>query len=201
MELQNLRGNLEIAYPNGCCLSGGALGGDTLFGMYSTENALDQLHFSFKGHRTGKNAIYALELTDDELKNNTVQALLKKANITLCRSVPNTTLHVYKLLARNSFQVYATDSVYAIAPLHSPSTVTGGTAWAVQMYIDICKERSVPVKVYVYNPLDKKAYTFNNEKHVFEVCTSVPKPQGYWTGIGSRTAEERDLRAFEKFFV
>ena len=178
------------------CFSGGAAGADRLFGLWALENKQYQIHFSFKGHKAHVPDDTVIELPNELLTSEDVRNKLKKANASLGRSVPKFG-YVYNLLARNSYQVYCTERVYTIGTLVSPTQLDGGTAWAVQMYLD---QDDSNKEIYHYDINDKKIYSYDNSTKQSVEVQSVPKPHGRWTGIGTRRATEDDLRAFASKF-
>lgn len=183
-----------------CMFSGGAEGADRLFGLFCRDNKIKYIHFSFNSHKSSEDN--CLEIPDEHLSNsNEIFESLKKANLVLRRKIPFRNGYVYKLLARNHYQIMFTDSVYAITSIETPNTVSGGTAWAVQMYIDKCKELNIPAKIYVFCIKKYKPFCYNNETGEFEECDTVPHPSGRWTGIGSRKATYIHLEKFKEYFV
>lgn len=176
------------------CYSGGAEGADYLFGEWATDNNFAVVHFSFKNHKHVVNPDTVLELPYTMLTTTEVISQLKKANASLNRKIPRPGSYVYNLLARNSFQILVTERGYCIAPLASPSQVQGGTAWAVQMYIDA----NPNVEIYCYDPTDKTVYEYINGE--FKATQSIPRPSGRWTGIGSRNAKKVDMVDMATYF-
>lgn len=185
-----------LAAFDNVCFSGGAAGADRLFGLWAAENGQDAVHFSFAKHKTHVDESTVLELPNELLTCKEIQDQLKLANRTLGRSVPRFG-YVYNLLARNSYQIYCTERVYTIGELVSPSQLDGGTAWAVQMYLDL---NDSDKEIYHYDIMDNKVYQYcNNTKQFIEV-QSVPKPHGKWTGIGTRRATQEHMDNFASKF-
>ena len=178
------------------CYSGGAEGADRLFGIWASENGFTEIHFSFKKHKYHVHKDSVLEIPDNILQEDFVIHKLKTANKSLGRSIPKKGSYTYNLLARNSFQVLLTERVYCISTLESPTKVSGGTAWAVQMYLD---EYENP-EIYGYDPIRHEAYKYCNIKKEFIVVDTVPAPYGNWTGIGSRDAKELYMNEFKALF-
>ncbi|SOK58490.1 hypothetical protein [Yersinia phage fHe-Yen9-04] len=178
------------------CFSGGAAGADRLFGLWAASNGHEEVHFSFKGHKSHVPPETVLELPIDLLTSTEIVQKLKTANKTLERSVPKFG-YVYYLLARNSMQIYSSERLYTMGILVSPSQLDGGTAWAVQMYLD---QESENKEIYHYDIVDKKIYSYDNILKQFIEVQSVPKPHGKWTGIGSRKATEDDMISFSSKF-
>jgi hypothetical protein len=178
------------------CFSGGAAGADRLFGLWAAENGHEEIHFSFEKHKVHVREETVIQLPTDLLTCKEVREQLRKANRTLERSVPRFG-YVYNLLARNSYQISSTDRVYTIGKLISPSQLDGGTAWAVQMYLD---RDDNDKEIYHYDIVDNKVYQYCNQTKQFIEVDSVPKPHGKWTGIGTRRATEQQMKQFiEKF--
>lgn len=181
---------------NEVCYSGGAKGADRLFGEWAMQNNFAVVHFSFKGHNHSVDENLILELPNYMLNNQTVISQLKMANSTLQRSIPKPGSYVYNLLARNSFQIMVTERVYCISPLASPTQVQGGTAWAVQMYIDA----NPNVEIYCFDPSDGLVYQYSSSTREFEAVESIPRPHGRWTGIGTRNATKHDMERLVRYF-
>lgn len=86
--------------------------------------------------------------------------------------------------------------MYCISALVSPTQVSGGTAWAIQMYIDQYDEP----EIYCYDPYAKQAYFYDYHKKLFVPVLDVPTPHGNWTGIGSRETTKTQMDSFVKLF-
>lgn len=183
-----------ISQYDNICFSGGALGADHFFGLWCEENDIPYIHFSFHKHR-----IYStenvLEVPNDYLVSSDVQYALKLANSTLNRKIPKPP--TYNLLARNYYQVLYTERVYAVSVLESPTRVKGGTAWAVQMYLDKCKAQGITPEVYVYDYLEDVVYSYIDG--YFQEVHSIPTPHGKWTGIGSRDVPQNKFKIHEYY--
>ena len=128
--------------------SGGATGADTEFQKQAEVHGIEVQAHSFKGHVEDNEA--RIEHTDEELAE--ADEHLIKANKTLGRKFPSKKLFVNRLLRRNYFQVKDSDQVIAIANIVN-GEIKGGTAWAVQMAIDMGKP------VHIFNMQDNFWYT------------------------------------------
>lgn len=181
--------NELISSTNDICFSGGAAGADLLFGTLASSLNHQQIHFSFEKAKVHVPEEFVLRLPNEVLYSDEVRNKLIKANSSLNRTVPYNG-YVYNLLARNSFQVLYTERLYTIGNLASPSQLDGGTAWAVQMYLDI---PDIDHEIYHFNINDKVLYSFDESLYEFVEVQSVPVPHGKWTGIGSRSATKEDL--------
>lgn len=178
------------------CYSGGAAGADRLFGLWARANNIEEIHLSFNKHKHHVDSNTVLELPHHILSDPEVMTKLQLANKTLKRKVPKNGSYVYNLLARNAFQVIASDRIYALAKIITPDRIDGGTAWAVQMYIDSTENP----EIYVYNILDNSPYIYDKCSNEYKSISTVPIPHGKWTGIGSRSATKIDMDSFSAYF-
>lgn len=187
--------NCLLEFQN-VCYSGGAAGADRLFGLWASWKGHEEIHFSFKGHKYHVDEATVVELPNEILSDDIVFSKLCMANTKLRRKVPTKGTYVYNLLARNSFQITVSERIYALAKITAPDEVDGGTAWAVQMYIDSCENP----EIYIYNLLDNKPYIYDCNTKTFVEVKEVPEPHGRWTGIGSRSATKIDMDSFITYF-
>lgn len=167
-------------------LSGGANGADLQWGMNAGKNGHSVIHWSFTEHNTEAPDNEVYRLTDQQLKET--EEYLKKANETLKRKIPYSKPYMYKLLCRNYFQVFSSNYLYAVTSFDKNNMVQGGTAWAVQMFIDNNKPND---NLFIFdqeNNTWNKWVGFKINKPVFLNIdeNEVLKPSKIWTGIGSR---------------
>lgn len=126
--------------------SGAAEGADTAFEAFAEKTGSKVLAhtgpFKPKEHRGGLQGNNYKIHSRAEL--NAADPYLDKAGIALKREWRDKTEFVKNLFRRNYYQIKDVDQVVAIAPIKD-GIVQGGTAWAVQMALDMGKE------VYVYD--------------------------------------------------
>lgn len=177
---------------NNVMYSGGAIGSDIEWGLMATKLHHVVQHFSFNGHHAKSLTHQTIVLNDDELKGATL--FVEKANESLHRKIPKND-YVLKLLQRNFFQIRYSDVIYAIGflsiALHDDFSFTdyysthevsveGGTAWAIQMFIDLNRG-----PIYFFDQNNMKWFLYYNNK--WRCYHAIPKtPIGHWTGIGTR---------------
>lgn len=184
------------------CLSGGAEGADTLWGNWASKNEHEVVHYSFTKHNTKCDAASVKVLSDKQLR--IADSFLARANKSLKRKWPVSNPYVANLLRRNFYQVVKSDAVYGIGKFVN-GQVDGGTAWAVQMYIDrflIDGEDPKKCKLYFFDQEDKRWFKFNAKSKEWDKLADMPpKPEGIWTGIGTRQLNENGIEAIEKLMV
>lgn len=166
-------------------LSGGASGADLQFGMVAGRAGHQVCHFVFDGHGSKAPKQEHVCLTQEMLDE--ADDSLIRANRTLGRSFPTGKLYVNNLLRRNYWQIRDTQSVYAISTF-DPETglVMGGTAWAVQMFIDRHHGEECPV--FMFDQVRDSWYAHRGRRN-WEAVARVPYPTEVWTGIGTRRLE------------
>ena len=177
------------------CLSGGADGADLQWGMTAGTRGDAVIHFIFRGHRSKAPEAEKVVLTRAQLLE--ADPFLEKANKTLKRRFPGSNDFVNSLLRRNYYQVAWSQACYAISEIDKNQLVKGGTAWAVQMFLDLHPEG----KCYVF---DQKKEQWFQWKNGWCPIISPPAPEGVWAGIGTRELNEagkkaiRDLMGWQK---
>ena len=168
------------------CLSGGADGADLQWGLQAGKAGHNVIHWSFNGHRSQAPEQEIVRLTREQLE--LADGALERANRAIKRRWPTKTESTNNLLRRNWYQVKNAEAVYAVSEVKSDTGIAGGTAWAVQMYLDRFLYDNEPAdKCHAY-VLDKNTlrwYMWNGSK--WETMLSrPPSPKGIWAGIGSR---------------
>lgn len=166
------------------CYSGGARGSDKLWGSIASELGHGVCHYSFSGHGVSVPKRFVQVLSQEELEE--ADRWLHVANRSLGRTVPSAcgNLYVLNLLRRNYWQICNTDSVYAICELDKNGIPYGGTAWAIAMALHF------GVPVYVYQPVLKEWLVHSFGGWIPVKGSSIPRPRGQWTGIGTRRLDE-----------
>jgi hypothetical protein len=162
------------------CLSGGAEGADLQWGMCAGMIGHMVVHFSFSGHRSAAPEAELVVLTPEQLE--AADGPCKAASKGIKRWFPPKSLFVKNLLRRNWYQVKDAERVYAVASFED-GIVTGGTSWAVQMFID--RFDGEACEAYVFDQITGAWFMWAGEDGWLAV-TDVPKPHGVWAGIGSR---------------
>jgi hypothetical protein len=161
------------------CLSGGAEGADLQWGMNAGRAGHQVIHFSFGSHRSKAPDAEIVRLTEAHLLE--ADEHVRKANETLNRRYPASSDFVNNLLRRNWYQVRDSEAIFAVASFKS-GQVTGGTAWAVQMFLD-----KGGTTAFVYDQVESRWMTWQGG---WEPAPEVPMPSGVYAGVGSRDLKE-----------
>lgn len=179
--------------------SGGASGSDTAFGEAAIKSGHQVIHWSFNGHKTKVNHVYML----NEEQLHAADPYITIANKNLLRTFPSKSDYTNNLIRRNYYQVKWSESVYAISNLKNDNSmlkVDGGTAWAVQLYVDRFLFAQEPLhlcKLYLFDQKSKEWYQWNK---IWTTIDKPPRPQGIYTGIGSRKLTDAGLAAINSLY-
>jgi hypothetical protein len=171
-------------------MSGGADGADLQWGMCAGKAGHQVIHWSFDGHRSQAPAQELVRIPEDLLKE--ADEHLKVANKTLKRKLPFHKPWIINLLRRNYYQVGNSQSVYAVSTLKD-GKVQGGTAWAVQMYLDLHQDNP---QCYVFDQDVEQWLTWSNNE--WTAIETPPPPTGVWAGVGTRDLNQAGKQAIRK---
>jgi len=177
---------LSLDAGTNLCMSGGADGSDLQWGLQAGKAGHGVIHWSFSEHRSQAPEQELVRLHQKQL--NLADGALKRANRKVQRSFPSRSEVTNNLLRRNWYQVRDTQSLYAVSQIKYDGSVDGGTAWAIQMYLDRFEydgEDPSKCRAYLLDKNTLKWYEWNGERWI-TMISRPPKPQGIWTGIGSR---------------
>ena len=177
--------------------SGGAKGADTLWGILAESVGHSVIHWSFQGHKSDCNNIAIL--SREQLL--VADKALYKANKRLHRSFPTKNDFVNNLLRRNYYQILETSGVYAVAnlvPDNSQLNISGGTAWALQLYIDRCEKKGMTPNLNVYAQNQERWIKWSGDSWID--IDSPERPRGIYTGIGSRTLTDRAIKSIQLIY-
>lgn len=191
------------------CLSGGAEGADLQWGMVAGLAGHQVIHWGFEGHSSDAPVAEVVTLTPEQLA--VADDFIERANITLKRRWPVRSAFVANLLRRNFYQISSAGSIYAVSEFDADGQIKGGTAWAVQMFIDRVTDETYfadedairePLPAYVFDQVAEKWFQWNGHRYV-EIETP-PVPSGIWAGVGTRKLNKagkesiRNLIGYEK---
>jgi hypothetical protein len=160
--------------------SGGAVGADYEWARQGTPFGVVSRHYWHRCHTPFGN----VEISEADFDEG-VQRVLQ-ANRTLHRR-PGRYLD---LLARNWCQVKYSDAIFAIGRIKN-GVVQGGTAWAVQMALDVQKP------VYLFDQASERWLTCRDD--LWLPC-DVPVLTRNFAGIGSRDISDAGIRAIGEVY-
>lgn len=167
------------------CLSGGAKGADSQWGMMAGRIGHQVIHWGFDRIDSIVPEQELIILNDKQL--DVADFYLRRANETLRRSYPTSNTYVNKLLKRSYYQIAWSDKLYAVGFFNDDYKIDGGTSWAVQMMIDMFEHHEKKFTdncIYFFDQRSRVWYTWNNKWILLP--SRPPVPSGIWAGIGTR---------------
>ena len=184
--------------------SGGAEGSDTEWELIGEKYGVITKAYSFEGHKTqSKNRVI---LTLDELEKAAQH--LVKANKKLKRCFPPQSRYIKALLLRNYYQVKNSELILAIGYFDmtvddikdgidklKPFNLKGGTAWAVQMAIDMRKG------IHIFDSTLNNWYYYNYATNMYDKYLGTPNiAVENFAGIGTRDITPLGIKAISNVY-
>jgi len=198
--------------------TGGATGADYHFARCALGAGHTVRVMSFEGHKetlpkTDAGPRLRLErLSSGDLK--AAKEPLLRAGEKLGRK-PSENGYVMKLLQRNFFQIREVSSVYAVGEFLSEGVrqdsvrISGGTAWACQMFADrmmgsfTSTTESKPIPLFFFSQSQKAWFQCKLASPVIEwisLSGLPPPPTGKYAGIGTRELDDEGKAAISSLF-
>jgi len=172
--------------------SGGAPGAETAFGETAERFGIEEVNFTFDGHRIerhrGVRVLNHEELLAGDVSLEYVAGLMHR------RYTDATTIR--KILQTLWYQVNHGQEIYVIGAVLDDGTVRGGTGWGAE-FAKLC---------------NKPLYVFDQDKDCWDrwtgsawtVCTGADAPvitHPHFTGTGTRTLKDNGRRAIQELFT
>lgn len=173
------------------CLSGGAKGADLQWGMCAGMAGHKVIHWSYEGHSTQAPEVELVRLSPEQLAE--ADEPMKRAAKALKKGVPYRPW-IKPLIQRNWYQVRWSNSCYAICDLKD-KVPQGGTAWAVQMFINRKLAGELDLECYVYDQSKSAWFHFYETAGFIQIVDTPPAPTGIWAGIGTRDLKDNGKKA------
>lgn len=174
------------------CLSGAARGADAAWSRAAWDSGDAVVHWSFAGHRRAQcsGEIVALE----QARLIEADRHLRRAARALGRRYPPRSAYTANLLRRDHFQAAFAGALYAVAMFAADGRIEGGTAWAIELFIDRFERADCPAFVFDQRRASWLAWRAAGWAPV----PGPPAPEGIWAGIGTRAIEAGGLAAIER---
>jgi hypothetical protein len=169
--------------------SGAAPGAESCFGECAEKYGIDEVNFSFEGHKHGRERGIRI-LNHEELKQGDVS--LTYVSRIMNRVYPNTTF-LRKVLQTIWFQINSSQEIFVIGHILEDNTVKGGTGWGAE-FAKIC---------------NKTLYVFDQEtckwckwaKTHWEDAENPVISNIHFCGTGTRDLNENGKKAIEDLFA
>ena len=174
--------------PSECTLySGGAEGTEAYFGDLSEAYGLDEVNFTFEGHKQarvrGSHVLVERELAVGDVSLLYVSRRLKR---TYSREA-----HIRQVLQTIWHQVSWADQVFVVGDIQEDGTVVGGTGWAVEL------ARMWRKNLWVFDQLQGDWFRWIND----EWTRGIPMVEAArFCGTGTRQISKAGQEAIKELF-
>ena len=178
--------------PADCILfSGGAPGADAAFGAAAEQHGVEEVHFTFDGHKIERSRGVRV-LTHEELLAGDV-SLQYVSRLMHRRYTEGPMLR--KILQTLWYQVNNGQEIYAIGSILDDGTVRGGTGWGAE-FAKLCNK---PLFVFDQDRDTWSRWTGDDWQTM--AASAVPViTHMHFTGTGTRTLRENGKKAIDDLF-
>jgi len=161
-------------------ISGATKGADAAFAEISNELGVPFVHYVFKKQSTPK-SLKGKKRTLSERELSDANEALTLAQMSLDRDISKLPKYTLDLFRRTFHVIRYANGVYAVAPIEKGArSVKGGTAWGVQMAINMRKP------THVFSELNDQWFKYDYSANHFVPMDGIPKLTSRYAGIGSR---------------
>jgi hypothetical protein len=175
--------------PEECILFSGAAGGaEAAFGAAAERHGLDEVNFTFEGHRDARTRGLRV-LTHEELRQGDVS--LAYVSKLMHRQYKDTPLF-RKVLQSIWHQVNQGQEIYVVGRILRDDTVKGGTGWGAE-FAKLCNK-----PLYVFDQEKDGWFHWTGESWEAEREPVVTHP--HFTGTGTRFLEPNGQAAIDALF-
>lgn len=168
--------------------SGGAAGAESCFGEFAEKYGIDEVNFSFEGHKTARNRGIRI-LNHEELKNGDVS--MTYISGLMHRTYPNTDA-IRKVLQTIWYQINSSQEIFVIGTILADNTVKGGTGWGAE-FAKLCNK-----KLYVFDQEKDNWFKWDKTNWVENpdpIITNI-----HFAGTGTRNLNENGKKAIEELY-
>src|ERR1044071_1265825 len=177
--------------PSECILfSGGAPGAETQFGICAESHGVEEVNFTFEGHRIerhrGVRVLNHEELLSGDVSLEYVSRLMHR------RYAEGPTIR--KVLQTLWYQVNNGQEIYVVGTINEDDTVRGGTGWGAE-FAKLCNK-----PLYVFDQDKDGWFSWTGDAWAPSGAGEPVITHPHFTGTGTRTLQENGARAIEALF-
>ncbi|WP_462323521.1 hypothetical protein [Desulfoplanes sp.] len=176
--------------PKDCIVySGGAQGAEAAFGAMAEKYGLQEVNFSFEGHKIardrGRRVLTSDELTKKDVSLSYVSKLMNRdySRAPIFR----------KVLQSICWQIASGHEVYVVGTIQDDGTVKGGTGWGAE-YAKICNK-----PLFVFG--QRKNSWFKWTQNAWLTAEPPVISHHHFSCTGTRFLEENGKQAIEDLFA
>ena len=176
--------------PSECILfSGGAPGAETQFGICAESHGVEEVNFTFEGHRIerhrGVRVLNHEELLSGDVSLEYVSRLMHR------RYAEGPTIR--KVLQTLWYQVNNGQEIYVVGVIQDDDTVRGGTGWGAE-FAKLCNK-----PLFVFDQEKQKWFRWDGS--AWQEASEPVIGHSQFTGTGTRFLNDAGARAIEELFA
>lgn len=169
--------------------SGGAKGTESLFGELAEAAGIQEVNYSFEGHRIDRTRGLRMLTTEELAKKDVSLTYVSK----LLNRKYTDGQYMRAVLQTIQYQIESADEVFVVGTIMDDGTIKGGSGWGAE-YAKICNKT-----LYVFGQV--KNGWFKWEKGAW-IDVEAPVINGpHFTGTGTRILEENGQKAIKELFA
>jgi len=169
--------------------SGGAQGAESEFGNVAEKFGVQEVNFSFEGHKIESTRGLRMLTTEELLRKDVSLTYVSKL---LDRNFSNAP-HIRMVLRTIMYQVEAGLEVFVIGNILENGTVNGGTGWGAE-FAKICNK-----PLFVFDQVKDGWFTWTSGK--WEPAKAPVITKTHFTGTGTRFLEDNGRKAIADLFA
>ncbi|MEZ4314436.1 MAG: hypothetical protein R3F14_40980 [Polyangiaceae bacterium] len=171
--------------------SGGARGAEAEFGACAEKWGMQEVNYSFAGHKFRERTRGVVELREEELRQGDFSLVYVSKR--LGRVLSEIPL-VRNILQTIWYQINAASQVFVIGAIQEDGHVRGGTGWGAEL------ARLWKKPVFVFDQERKAWFAWNGSK--WELCVTPPSiTRENFAGIGTQNLTEDGKRAIHELYA
>ncbi len=171
--------------------SGGANGAEAYFGELAEKYGLQEVNFTFDGHKSQRSRGIR-HLTPDDLARKDVS--LAYVSRLLNRSFTNAPF-MRKVLQTIMYQVDSGHEIFVVGVVQEDGTVKGGTGWGAE-FAKICNK-----PLFVFSQQRNAWFKWDDTAAAWIEVSAPVIGHKHFTGTGTRFLEESGKKAIEELFA
>ena len=175
--------------PNNCVLySGGAQGSETEFGKMAEKFGVQEVNFTFDGHKIFRSRGVRVLTSDELLKGDVSLAYLSK----LMNRKYNTGPLFKKVLQSIWHQINSAEEVFVVGTILDDNTIKGGTGWGAE-FSKLCNK-----SLHVYDQEQHAWFKWAKENWNHEDQPKIKNKS--FAGTGTRFLNPKGKKAIKELF-
>ncbi len=176
--------------PNNYTLfSGGAKGTESEFGRLAEKYGLEEVNFSFEGHRIERTRGLRMLTTEELVRKDVSLTYVSKLLNRKFTDGP----YMRKVLQTIQHQIESASQVFVVGTIMEDGTIKGGSGWGAE-FAKICNK-----SLYVFGQVKNNWFKWEKGAWIKVDAPTITDP--HFTGTGTRILEENGKKAIQELFT